>query len=237
MGKNCYYWKTYDDLLLNRIMTAAQCRPIYWGSSEEYPPCSSKQKMEMIGTKLLENIMGSPDVLPCMEIQNIQIDLPQLYPENFLGGNIGAMFVDDGKSWLDLAVAFIPKTFKEIKQLRSYTIQSLIGNAGGYIGLFVGYALMELPSFVLFIYNIIKKVYFGTPNGTRNNSENDGNVVSQMEVAINTCLTNRRRDENMKTYNNTAVMCSNDRILELQHQIDNMKLDIEKNKRVISRLE
>ena len=37
---------------------------------------------------------------------------------------LGAMIMDD--------------SYKEIKQVRAYDIQSLIGNAGGYLGLFLG---------------------------------------------------------------------------------------------------
>ena len=51
-----------------------------------------------------------------------------------------------------LNINFQSQTFKEIKQMRAYNAQTLVGNAGGYIGLFLGYTIREIPSFIRFIY-------------------------------------------------------------------------------------
>ena len=56
-----------------------------------------------------------------------------------------------------LNVNFKSPVFKEIKQVRAYNIQTLIGNAGGYIGLFLGYTIKELPKLLQFIVNKIIK--------------------------------------------------------------------------------
>ena len=56
-----------------------------------------------------------------------------------------------------LHVNFKSHVFKEIKQIRAYNVQALIGNAGGYIGLFLGYTIKELPK--LFQYVINKIIY------------------------------------------------------------------------------
>ena len=47
-----------------------------------------------------------------------------------------------------LNVNFQGRTFKEIKQVRAYNAQTLVGNAGGYIGLFLGYTIREVPTFL-----------------------------------------------------------------------------------------
>ena len=62
--------------------------------------------------------------------------------------------IPGNNSWI-LRVKFRSQEYKEIKQVRAYDAQSLIGNAGGYIGLFLGYALRELPSFLQIWYKII----------------------------------------------------------------------------------
>ena len=46
--------------------------------------------------------------------------------------------------------------FKEIRQIRKYSVQSLVGNLGGYIGLCLGYALLNLPSVILDIWNHLR---------------------------------------------------------------------------------
>ena len=60
-----------------------------------------------------------------------------------------------------LNVNFKAPTFKEIKQVRAYNAQTLIGNAGGYIGLFLGYTLKEIPTFLRNLYKYaIKRLPF-----------------------------------------------------------------------------
>ena len=51
-----------------------------------------------------------------------------------------------------LNINFQARTFKEIKQVRAYNTQTLVGNAGGYIGLFLGYTIREIPSFIRYVY-------------------------------------------------------------------------------------
>ena len=56
-----------------------------------------------------------------------------------------------------LVLYFPNENYKEIRLVRAFDIQSLIGNAGGYIGLCLGYTILQLPSF--FTYLIGKFVY------------------------------------------------------------------------------
>ena len=57
--------------------------------------------------------------------------------------------------WL-IKMNFLSGHFKEIKQVRAYNVQSLVGNAGGYIGLFLGYTLKEMPFFLKTLYGFTK---------------------------------------------------------------------------------
>ena len=41
--------------------------------------------------------------------------------------------------------------YKEIRDTRKFNIESLIGNVGGYIGLFLGFAIWQLPDAVRFL--------------------------------------------------------------------------------------
>ena len=55
-------------------------------------------------------------------------------------------------------VLFTGKTFMEIEQTRALDGLTLFGNAGGYLGLFLGCALMQLPDVLLFFYNWIRSI-------------------------------------------------------------------------------
>ena len=55
---------------------------------------------------------------------------------------------------------YFPKElFKNIVLVRSFDIQTLIGNAGGYIGLFLGNTLLQLPGFVYYLWKKLKHIF------------------------------------------------------------------------------
>ena len=47
-------------------------------------------------------------------------------------------------TWFEIRLEIQTDTFKEIKQKRAYSPQSLIGNLGGYLGIFIGFTLLDL---------------------------------------------------------------------------------------------
>jgi len=58
-----------------------------------------------------------------------------------------------------LNINFQSPTFKEIKQVRAYSTQTLVGNAGGYIGLLLGYTIREIPMFLRYLYEHFMKKF------------------------------------------------------------------------------
>ena len=42
---------------------------------------------------------------------------------------------------------------------RAMSIQTLVGNAGGYIGLFLGYSCLQIPTVILATYRMLQKRY------------------------------------------------------------------------------
>ena len=96
---------------------------------------------------------------PCLDIEKLQIE--------FVEENIP---IADGESdeeregWFVLDYVVPIQKFKEIKQVRKYSVQSLVGNLGGYIGLFLGYAIVNIPTMTLEIWKNIRKVSFSQAN-------------------------------------------------------------------------
>ena len=37
-------------------------------------------------------------------------------------------------------------TYKEVKMIRAFDLSALVGNVGGFVGLFLGYALLMIPT-------------------------------------------------------------------------------------------
>ena len=54
-------------------------------------------------------------------------------------------------------ILFRSPLFKEIKQIQAYSVETLVGNVGGSIGFFLGYAIKEIPTFLHKIYKVVKK--------------------------------------------------------------------------------
>ena len=49
--------------------------------------------------------------------------------------------------------------YTEKRHVPAYTVDDLIGACGGYIGLFLGYALIQFPYLFKFVFNILKKKF------------------------------------------------------------------------------
>ena len=148
----CYGSGDYDDFVMNDIMTKVGCRVSFTKSIKELPICSTQEEMKNVSDRIIEYYYGSvQDILPCDEIQQIQLDFDEVdYSRIFDFGNN----YDFSFGWFMVRLEFQSLTFKEIACIQKYSIQHLVGNAGGYVGLFVGYTLRELPLLVMYICNI-----------------------------------------------------------------------------------
>ena len=49
------------------------------------------------------------------------------------------------------------KKYLEIKQIKAYTFTNLVGNVGGYIGLFLGYAILNTPKLGKMLVSVVIK--------------------------------------------------------------------------------
>ena len=65
--------------------------------------------------------------------------------------------------------------FKDMTQLREFTLDDFVGTCGGYIGMFLGYALIQFPQFLLIIFDKIQKeiLFRKAPNSARNEINDD----------------------------------------------------------------
>ena len=86
----------------------------------------------------------------CRAISKLQFDYQDIdEDESMIEGDIGPPH-------FSLSITALDTTFKLIELVRAYDIQSLIGNAGGYIGIFLGYALYQMPGAIINVWGRIK---------------------------------------------------------------------------------
>ena len=148
-------WAGFDKMVFRDVIKTANCRPPHWNISSDYPICNSKEKMtnvtipESAGGKIASNTFLKKFKGPCDGI--LEAKSKTLLERRRLTFG-GSMSMDDVDS-ADLEFYFMNDEYKEIKYTREFDIESLIGNVGGYIGLFLGFAIWQLPDAMRFLMN------------------------------------------------------------------------------------
>ena len=136
--RNCLEFSNYDHMLIEEIMMEENCKPPYWNSTQDIPICKTSKDLKRISEGVWAKFFGSiPVTPPCSEIKSITFEY------------------DDTETWAQYAIDdellfqifFRDASFKKIIERRDYDIQDLFGDIGGYVGLFLGYALVNIPGF------------------------------------------------------------------------------------------
>ena len=84
--------------------------------------------------------------LPCQSIESLTYD----YSET--------KGVDKSQESRFMVIVHFPNLkYRQIEHVQEYDLESLLGNIGGYIGLFLGYSLINFPKFICDLRNIIRK--------------------------------------------------------------------------------
>ena len=121
-------WKNFDQLVLKRHLEKVGCRPPYISQYPDFPMCNT----EADNKKAYFNGWGLQKVYaddPCQEMPTIDFnseDTP------------AAPNITTYEIWVSY-----PFKGKIITQLREVDAQTLVGNIGGYIGLFLGKPLFS----------------------------------------------------------------------------------------------
>ena len=87
--------------------------------------------------------------LPCQTIENLSYEYTEKSGEDARN-----------QSRFMVLVHFPSLKYRQIVHVQEYDIESLVGNIGGYIGLFLGYSLINFPRFVMSSFDIIRKKLF-----------------------------------------------------------------------------
>ena len=146
-SRQCSEIENYDQSFLDAIMTSQMCKPPYWNSTQELPNCKTSRQLKKISEEIWATFFGSKIVTPpCTEIKSLQIEYEDTEAWDF---------VEDDEMFIQ--VYFRDTSFKQIKEKRDYDIQDMFGDIGGYVGLFLGYALVNIPEFFLTLSKVFKR--------------------------------------------------------------------------------
>jgi hypothetical protein len=153
----CYPWKNYDNTVKEDVMRSVGCRPPYWKSRYEHRLCNSKMELSDIinqySMKVYQDSKFQPYIPPCIEMKKIEVQNSEISgkeSKNSFNKDIHEKVIGNSGSnntnlFLIHALFWKVSDFKEIRQIKAYSLQTMIGNAGGYIGLLVSVTISELP--------------------------------------------------------------------------------------------
>ena len=112
---------SYDDLKLKEMVKNVGCRAIYHNLHYDIPICNRTEELVKFDAIDIEDVKIPR---PCEEFPQVSFKLIRIW--------VGDMY-----GYYPLQIQF-PKKMKLITQQQAIDIHALIGNIGGYIGLFLG---------------------------------------------------------------------------------------------------
>ena len=179
-------WLNYDKSVLEKQMWLTGCRPPYYDSID-LPICSTKENMQKVSPPTPEDLN---DFTPaCRAISKLQFDYQDIDEDEIeVGGN-------SETPHFSLSITALDTTFKLIELVRAYDIQSLIGNAGGYIGIFLGYALYQMPSAIIHICECVTNKNCNKNLGRRGSDESEIEDIEDEKLFATSESNLRRQNE------------------------------------------
>ena len=116
----------YDRAMLNGVINKIGCRAPYIQSNQNWTICKTKEKLKESRIFEIESISDNLKQ-PCMTVGDIHHQTVAHNTNDTWGG----------PNWIWFSLT-PPKKIKLINQVKDVDIQTVIGNAGGYVGLFLG---------------------------------------------------------------------------------------------------
>jgi len=138
----------YDTQVFEDIAEKVRCRAPYFKPKQNLSLCSNKKQMQKhkeLGRS--EWTMDNLNHLPCRHLGRIQYGMTEIDVDN------------TDPPVFEVKFTYKEQTYKLIKKVQNFDVQALIGNAGGYLGLFIGYALIGIPGMLRMLIHRIKQLF------------------------------------------------------------------------------
>ena len=144
----------YDELMLYYIIKEVRCRPPYWEQKpgwDEYPVCKRKQDLEQVTNLFWNFFYGKNESnTPCTEIKKLDIKYQESATDESTPPNTTRIDFYYYKC----------NEYKEIRQMQAYTGMMVVGNIGGFVGMLLGFALVQIPGLVHNGFHYMKNAFF-----------------------------------------------------------------------------
>ena len=157
-SKPCFDMDDYDTSVLEEIVSDIGCRPHYLNSTSVSKVCNSTREIQSIFLRHLaafhRDQQAKKDIPPCTDVQRLQLDysikaVNLTWYDEVTENQVQPNVTRNDNHWFEIVFEMQTDSFKEITQKRAYTLQSLIGNLGGYLGIFIGFTLLDLLTLII----------------------------------------------------------------------------------------
>ena len=152
-------WENDDNDIINELVSRVGCRQEHWNTSDSNTPvCKSQEQFGEVRVPSLSNVdtrfLEKYDP-PCREIRTIisTADLRNMNEDELNPKEVDAI------PFTKIDIRFKSPTYKIIKNVRAFNEESLVGNMGGYVGLFLGFAIWQAPELIHGIANTLRSCW------------------------------------------------------------------------------
>ena len=147
--KNCIQnWKEYDNVLLEDRIKSTGCKTPFQPKQFSWPICNNADAMQKAFIPIINQITAA-----CREVKWIQYDMRESDPP--ANDRTQKWY----KNWFAVALHILKPRFQITVQKKAVDFQSLIGYVGGYSGIFLGFALAQVPEMVTDIFIRTRNFY------------------------------------------------------------------------------
>ena len=122
----------FDQMLLDDHLKKVGCKAPYHKTNKNMEICDGKEKISLANFDLIGR---ERPIKPCTSASTIIFSYDE-YEYNFKGSD-----------WFHVVLHY-PTQYRETKMVQAIDLQTVIGNAGGYIGLFLGRIISVLFNFI-----------------------------------------------------------------------------------------
>ena len=145
-------WWHDDSEIISKLIEKVKCRHKHLLSNSTDIICNSKEQFSSLNlpdVTIVDAGFLKDYIPPCREIQTVLSSNTVEIDTNNKNGTENGPFTT-------LKIQFKSNVYKMIKNVRAFNEESLIGNLGGYVGLFLGVAIWQAPSFAEDFINKVK---------------------------------------------------------------------------------
>ena len=147
--------KNEDAKIMTAVVEEVGCIPSFWNdiitNSGDIPLCKTATDYETIYNYASKVALSrSLIVQPCDEmivVTNIVKESGRIRKDAYLDQNTKKKV-----TYLDMAFVVGSEMFQEIDNLRAFGLESTWSGIGGFVGMFVGYSILQLPEFLACIW-------------------------------------------------------------------------------------